>query len=210
MANFELVDDVGAWFFHALIVSVKLDRMAMNEESVHQNKPRTCHQFESTFTVTGAGTEDVSGEFSTITHLQPEYTVLLFGVCVVDSDEFAIGEADSSSQHLFFPTGPGIGPYLRTPVVIISPTAFSISDANGGREWRAADVTAAVDHNSPDDWLLAQVGQPLTASGLDNFKQGLQLGFRIAGFDDVDSTAPSAADNYYTFYHAMGTVAAYL
>lgn len=206
MANYENVDNVGTWFFHALIESSKLDLMARNEEAAHQNKPRSAHQFESTFVVNVDG----SGEFVEITHLQPEYTVLLFGVHVVDSDAFSVGEVDSSSEGMLFPTGPGIGPFLRPPVVTLCSSAFAVPDASGGADWQAAVLAAATNESGAGDWLLTNLGQPFTASGLDNYKAGLAFHFRIAGFDGVASTAPPANTNYYTFWHAMGSVAAYL
>lgn len=205
MANYEYTDNVGVWFFHSLITSAKLDGMAINEEANHQNKPRTCHQYESTWQVTGEG----EGEFIEISHLQPEHTVLLFGVHVVDTNLFPTGEADSSSEHFIFPTGAGIGPFLRPAVITLCTSSFAVPDASGGADWQTASVAAATDESGPGDWLLAALGIPFTASGLDNFKAGVALYLRIAGFDGQGTAAPPANSNFYVFWHATGPVAAY-
>lgn len=213
MANFENVDNVGAWTFHTEMVSPKLDRMAMNEEAAHQNKPRTCHQYESTWELdspvpaSGTSAQGDEGDFVEITHLQPEWTVLLFGVQVIDSDDFPTGEADSSSSNFLFPTGPGIGPFIRPPIVSLSSSAFAVPDANNGDDWQTADLSAATDESGAADWLLTNIGQPFSGAGLDNFKAGLALIHRLAGFDGQGTSAPAANTNYYVFWHATGPVA---
>lgn len=198
----EYVENVGIWFFHALIESGKLDRMAVSEEANHQNKPRTCHQFDSTFQIDPEG----KGAFVTLAHLQPEHTVLLFGVHVFDSDLFT---TDTSTEGFLFPTGAGIGPFLRPPVMAISPASFAIPDANNGRDWQTADLAAATDETGPSDWLLATMSQPHVAAGIDNFKAGMLFDVRTAGFDGQAPSFPGAATNYYVFWHALGSVAAY-
>lgn len=198
----EYLDNVGSWFFQALIVSSKLARMATSEEANHQNKPRTCHQFDSTFTIDVEG----KGEFVTLAHLQPEYTVLLFGVHVFDSDLF--GGTTRSSEGVVFPTGAGIGPFLRAPTIELSTAAFTVPDANGGRDWQAVSVAGAIDRTNPGDWPIAALAQPSVAS-VDNFKAGMIIQIRAAGFDGVAGVAPAANRNYYVFWHALGPVAAY-
>lgn len=203
MANYEYQNDVGTWFFHSAVTFPKLDRMAINEEANHQNKPRTAIQYESTFEVTGEN----QGAFVEITRLEPDYTAILFGVQVIDSDEFA---GDVSSSNFLFPTGAGLGPFLRPPVMKISGSAFSVPDANGGASWQTADVSAAVDATATNTWFTVAIGQPFVAGGLDNYKNGIALLQRIAGFDGDAPISPSAARNYYIFWHAIGPVAEYL
>lgn len=203
MANFEHVNDVGAWTFHSLIESSKLDRMAMNEEAIHQNKPRTCNQYESTFVVTGEN----AGNFLEITHLQPDHTALLFGVLVIDSDDFT---GVVLAPTLLFPTGPGLGPFLRPPVISLSASAFSIADGDNGDSWQDADITAASAADGTNNWLLVSMRQPFAATNVDNYKAGISLMNRIAGFDGDAGVSPSAGRNYYIFYHAVGPVAVYL
>lgn len=218
MANFENVDNVGTWTFHSHITSAKLDLMTQNEEAVHQNKPRTCHQYESTWELTnpshhagtfGSSAQGDEGFFVEITHLQPEYTVLLFGVHVVDTDEFPAGEADSASSNLVFPTGAGIGPFLRPPVFALCGSSFAVPSASGGDDWQTATLAAATDESGPGDWPLTNIGQPFGGSGLDNFKAGIAFIHRIAGFDGQGTAAPPANSNLYVFWHALGPVAAF-
>lgn len=203
MANFEYQNDVGAWTFHSEILSSKFIRMSENEEANHQNKPRTVNQYESTFEVTGEN----EGAFVEIAHLQPDYTVMLFGVHVLDSDDFA---GVVLATHLLFPSGDGIGPFLRPPVVKLSGSAFTVSDANGGSSWQTADIASAVARDAEDEWLLLALAQPFAVTGVDNFKAGLTILERIGGFDGNAGNAPSAGTNYYVFWHAIGPVAAYL
>lgn len=203
MANYEHVDDVGTWFFHALIVSSKLDLMTMNEEANHQNKPRGCNEFESTYVIDSEG----SGTFVTIAALEPEDSVLLFGVHVVDSDGWT---GTTFNESLLFPIGAGIGPFLRPPIITICCSAFAIPDASGGRSWQAGAVAGATDESGVQDWFLAVIGQPFTAGGYDNYRAGMPLLFRIAGFDGQSPNVPDANTNYYVFWHAVGSVAAYL
>lgn len=202
MANYEWTNNVGEWFFHSEHTSAKFDRMTINEEANHQNKPRTCHQYESTYEILGEG----DGEFVEISHLQPDHTAMLFGVQVIDSDDFAV---DVSSSNLLFPTGPGIGPFTRAPVVEFSGSAFAISDADTGFQWENADLTSPVDATAADEWLLVALGQPFAAASLDNYKAGLAFLQRIAGFDASSPNTPGAGLNYYIFWHATGPVAAY-
>lgn len=218
MANYENVDNVGAWTFHSHITSAKLDLMTRNEEAVHQNKPRTCHQFESTWELTspveisgaaGTSAQGDEGFFNEITHLQPEWTVLMFGVHIVDTDEFPTGEADSASSNLIFPTGAGIGPFLRPPVINLCSSSFAIPDASGGGNWQTATLAGATDESGPADWPLTNIGQPFSAAGLDNFKAGLAFIHRIAGFDAQATAAPPANSNLYVFWHVIGPVAAF-
>lgn len=215
VANFENVDNVGVWFFHSLITSAKLDLMTENEEAVHQNKPRTCHQYESTWElsnpVPGVGSSATGSEgfFVEITHLQPEYTVLLFGVHVVDTDEFPAGEADSASSNMLFPQGPGIGPFLRPPVFALCGSSFAIPSASGGNDWQAATLAAATDESGPQDWPLTSIAQPFAGAGLDNFRAGIAFMHRIAGFDAAATASPPANSNLYVFWHALGPVLAF-
>jgi hypothetical protein len=215
VANFENVDNVGTWTFHSHITSAKLDLMTRNEEAIHQNKPRTCNQHEGTWELTnpaegsGSSAQGDEGFFVEITHLQPEYTVLMFGVQVIDTDDFPTGEADSSSSALLFPTGAGIGPFLRPPVVVIASSSFAIPDASGGSDWQTATLAGATDESGPGDWPLTNLGQPFSAGGLDNFKSGLALIHRIAGFDGQGTASPPANSNLYAFWHAIGPVAAF-
>ncbi len=210
MANFEYVNDVGSWFFHALIESSKLDRMSSNEEANHQNKPRTCDQFEATYKIGEDLPDDVPfglGSFETLAHLEPESTALLFGVHVLDTDAF--GGTDVGSEFFLFPTGPGLGPFLRPPIMALCPSAFTIPDASSGRDWQAAVLAAATNETGAGDWLLVQIGQPHTSSGFDNFRNGIQLDCRIAGFDGVATGAPPVNSSFYVFWHVVGSVAAY-
>jgi len=216
VANFENVDNVGTWLFHSHITSAKLDLMTQNEEAVHQNKPRTCNQHEGTWELSnpaaavGSSAQGSEGFFVDITHLQPEYTVLMFGVQVIDTDDFPTGEADSSASNFLFPTGAGIGPFLRPPVVVIGNASFAIPDASGGGNWQTATLAGATDESGPGDWPLTNLGQPFTGAGLDNFKAGLALIHRIAGFDGQATAAPPANSNLYAFWHAIGPVAAFV
>jgi hypothetical protein len=203
VANYELVNDVGAWFFHALIVSPKLTRMTENEEANHQNKPRGCNQFEGTYQIDAEGT----GTFVTLASLEPEYTALLFGVHVIDSDGWA---GTTFFDDFPFPTGAGIGPFLRPPIMTICASSFAIPDASSGRDWQAASVAAATNESGVSDWILACIAKPYTASGYDNYKNGMPMSYRIAGFDGQAPSAPNANTNYYLFWHAVGPVAAYL
>lgn len=203
MANYENVDNVGQWFFHAELVSPKFITMAENEEAVHQNKPRTAVQHESTFEIYGEN----DGAFVEISNLRPDYTALLFGVQVIDSDDFT---GDVASSNFQFPTGPGIGPFTRPPIVSLSASAFAISDANTGFQWENAVLAGATDATGDDEWLLVALGQPFAAAALDNYKAGLALLHRIAGFDGASPSTPGAGLNYYVFWHASGPVASYL
>jgi len=162
---------------------------------------RTCHQFDSTFQIDIEG----KGSFVTLAHLQPEYTVLLFAC----TSWTPISSRRIPRPRAFSSLRVPDRPFLRPPIMAISPAAFAIPDASNGATGRL-HPGRAVDKTGPSDWLLATMSQPHVAAGINNFRAGMLFDVRTAGFDGQAPAFPAAATNYYVFWHALGSVAAYL
>lgn len=200
MAEHEWQDNLGTWSFRSLIESAKLDRMTRNDQAAHANKPRANLQLESTYT------DDDS--YQTVNLFEAEYSCLLWGVRCIGPPE--IGSSTGLIAEVDYPSGPGLPPFLRKPVAIVTPAAFYVPDANGGSQWQTADLGSAVDLVDLDNWLLAGIGKPTNPAN--NMRYGLAIAVRSAGF--MDGITPTAAAQLpagwiYVFFHVTGAVGAY-
>ena len=200
----EWVDNSGDWFFRSLITSAKLTGDTFNEQAAHENAPRLTRQFESGYT-RDAGMV-VANNFET------EHFAILCGVRVVGPAELA-GPKSILGADLVFPTGPGLGPFLRKPVFAIAASGFYAPDMPGADRWDTFDVGTAVPWTAPEEWPLVNLAVPLPE--LQNFRVGVSFYLRTAGLGSPSSpvnlqTTFDEAAHYFIFWHAFGPVEAYV
>lgn len=198
----EWVDNGGDWFFRSEILSEKLTRNVVNEQAVHENKPRLTRQFETHYT-------DDDGQVI-LNNFDSDFFVILAGVRIIGPAELTPARTTLGAD-LIFPTGPGVGPFARRPVIVCCGSAFYVPTGDGGDDWQAADLSAAVTWDDPEEWMLTNLAIPQPA--LDDFRKGVSFYIRTAGFGDLgptmNTTFPTGG-HFYLFWHAHGAVAAYV
>lgn len=199
MSTVEWQDNSGDWFFRSEILSEKLTRNTTNEHASHENKPRLVRHFESGYT-------DADGQV-VLNNFETEHQAILSGVRIISPAELSPAKTILGAD-LLFPTGPGIGPFTRRPVINCSTCAFYVPTASGGDDWFLADMSGAVAWHDSTEWVLVNLAVPQPA--LDEFKKGIAFYLRTAGLDgDSNVTFPTSGAHFFVFWHAHGPVAAY-
>lgn len=188
MAEFAHDSTLGVWFFQATPTGNNLDRMTKNTRAAHWNKPRAT-RYRTSADIGVTQTEDT----------EETHQLLFSGVRVIRGPQTADTDLTDGrfdveetfwigNPQVMFPTGMGLPPFVRRPVVTSTMIGMEIEKTNpddddyefvnwfgftGGSNsgWGAATGSTAegIEYNvnqlfDNEDWCRVSVARPIAAT----------------------------------------------